>query len=75
MITKTELIEDVAGQLERDETPLDPQWIEARGISIEEARSVGQHIAIILRGYLALPPADRMRFVTDGILSPKTKTP
>lgn len=66
---RAELVADVANQFEQMQQPLNPEWVQARGIGIEELQALGQQVALILRGYMALPPRDRIAFVTGGVLS------
>lgn len=66
---RPELFEDVAGQFERLEQPLNMAWMCDRGVSLEETQALSQQIAVIIRGYLALPPRDRIAFVTQGVFN------
>lgn len=66
---KPELVEEVAAQFEQLQPPLNPQWMAARKVSLEDVEALSQRIALVLRGYLALPPKDRIAFVSQGIFS------
>lgn len=66
---RPELLADVADQFEQLQQPLNPQWAKARSVGLEELQALGQRVALILRGYMALSPADRIAFVTAGIFT------
>lgn len=66
---RPELFADVADQFERLEQPLNMEWMQKRHVSLEELQALSQQVALILRGYLALPPRDRIAFVTQGVFS------
>jgi hypothetical protein len=68
---RPELFDEIAGQLERGEVPMNLEWIETRGVTLEEYNALAGRIALILRGYTALHPADRIAFVTRGVLRNK----
>lgn len=66
---RPELFSDVAAQFENLEQPLNLQWMQDRRVTLEEVNAVSQKIALIIRGYCALEPADRIVFVTRGLMS------
>jgi hypothetical protein len=66
---RAELFSDVASQFERMEQPLSLAWMQNRNVSLEELHALSGKIALILRGYMALSPADRIAFVTSGVFA------
>jgi hypothetical protein len=66
MTPRPELFDDVAGQLERLEPPLNHQWREQQ-VSREEAHALSRSLALIVRGYCALTPIERSLFITQGV--------
>jgi hypothetical protein len=68
---RPELFDEVAGQLERGEEPMNLQWVQERHVTHDELVALSGRIALILRGYTALHPADRIAFVTRGVLRDK----
>lgn len=64
-----ELVADVADQFEQLQQPLNAEWAKARRVSLDELQALGQQIALILRGYLALSPHDQIAFVAAGIFT------
>lgn len=71
---RPELFGEVAGQFERGEVPLNLAWMQARGVSYEEHAALTAQIALILRRYAALKPADRIAFVTQGLFCPQPQS-
>lgn len=69
---RPELFADVAAQFERLDQPLNLEWLKERNVSLEELQALSQQIALILRGYMALPPKDRIAFVTAGVFTRPT---
>ena len=74
---RDELFDDVADQFEKLEQPLSLQWMQDRGVSLDELQALSQKIALVLRGYRALPPRDRIAFVSQGLFTarPLISTP
>jgi hypothetical protein len=74
---REELFDDVANQFEQLEQPLNMGWMQSRGVSLDEVQALSQKIALVLRGYRALEPRDRIAFVTQGIFThrPLISTP
>lgn len=68
---REELFDDLSDQLERLEQPLSCEWMAARGVSIEEVEALSAKAALILRAYRALPPGDRVAFVSLGVFRPQ----
>jgi hypothetical protein len=67
---RPELFADVAAQFEALEQPMNMQWMIARCVSLEELHAVSRKCALILRGYSALTPAQRLAFVQQGLFEP-----
>ncbi len=73
---RPELFADVAQQFETGAQPLNLKWMQDRGVTLDELQAVSQQVALILRGYLALPPRDRILFVHRGVVpSPSANHP
>jgi hypothetical protein len=74
---RDDLFDDVAGQFEKLEQPLNMTWMQVRNVSLDEVQALSQKIALVLRGYRALEPRDRIAFVTQGIFThrPLISTP
>lgn len=68
---REELFDDLARSFEHLEAPLSPEWMAARGVSIEEVEALSAKAALILRAYRALPPGDRVAFVASGVFRPQ----
>jgi hypothetical protein len=66
---RPELFADVATQFERMEQPLNLAWMKARAVKLDELQALSQQLAVIIRGYLALPPRDRVAFISQGIFA------
>lgn len=66
---RPELFADVAAQFERMEQPLNMAWAKARAVGLDELQALSQQLAVIIRGYLALPPRDRVAFISQGIFA------
>lgn len=66
---RDELFDDVASQFEKLEQPLSMGWMQSRKVGLEELQALSQKIALVLRGYRALPPRDRIAFVTQGVFN------
>lgn len=66
---REELFDDFANSLERLEQPLSCEWMQARGVSIEEVEALSAKAALILRAYRALDPGARVAFVAHGIFA------
>ena len=64
---RPELFADVAEQFEKLEQPLNLQWMADRRVTLEEVNALSQKIALILRGYGALTPQQRILFITQGV--------
>lgn len=65
--SRPELFADVAQQFEALEQPMNLAWMQARSVSLEELHAVSRKIALILRGYCALSPEQRLAFVQRGL--------
>lgn len=61
------LFDDVAEQFEKLEQPLNPKWMKTRNVTLDALQALSHKIALVLRGYRALAPRDRIAFVTQGI--------
>lgn len=70
---REELFADVARQFEQLEQPLSLAWMQQRAVSLEELQALSAKIAIILRGYCALAPRDRIAFITRGLANTPTE--
>lgn len=68
---RDELFDDVADQFEKLEQPLSMLWMQSRGVSLDELQALSQKIALVLRGYRALRPRDRIAFVSQGLFTPR----
>lgn len=64
---RDDLFDDVAAQFEKLEQPLNMTWMQVRNVSLDEVQALSQKIALVLRGYRALEPRDRIAFVTQGV--------
>jgi hypothetical protein len=66
---RDDLFDDVATQFEKLEQPLNMEWMRTRSVSLEDVQALSQKIALVLRGYRALEPRDRIAFITQGVFT------